>query len=265
MHRPILKPGPPQVTPELKALFDPGDPASLRCFAVLEGNLAGRFLADNSSHPAWGIVQEAAHGTIYLGGVLDASLVSEVVATLREDSDVLVGLWHGDRRLDLLPSHPDYIGATLEFVDRPGGGAGLAAFQQLLPEGCAVRRIDHALFERCLWRDDTVAAFGSVERFLERGLGYCLMRGDEILCEAYAGPGVMGLREVGVLTHEAYRGQGYATIACAYLIELCETTGYQTYWNCAKTNLASAALARRLGYHTEREYKLVAWFRSKSE
>ena len=79
MHRPILKPGPSQVTPELKALFDPGDPASLRCFAVLEGNLAGRFLADNSSHPAWGIVQEAAYGTIYLGGALDASLVSEVV------------------------------------------------------------------------------------------------------------------------------------------------------------------------------------------
>jgi RimJ/RimL family protein N-acetyltransferase len=38
-----------------------------------------------------------------------------------------------------------------------------------------------------------------------------------------------------------------------------ELLGYQTYWNCAKGNVASATLARKLGYHTEKEYRLLAW------
>jgi RimJ/RimL family protein N-acetyltransferase len=36
--------------------------------------------------------------------------------------------------------------------------------------------------------------------------------------------------------------------------------GQQTWWNCAKQNVASAALARKLGYRTEREYRVLAWF-----
>jgi RimJ/RimL family protein N-acetyltransferase len=66
---------------------------------------------------------------------------------------------------------------------------------------------------------------------------------------------------VGVMTHELYQGRGYATLTCAHLLQACEALGYQTYWNCAKQNRASAALARKLGYRVEREYKLVAWFK----
>jgi RimJ/RimL family protein N-acetyltransferase len=87
------------------------------------------------------------------------------------------------------------------------------------------------------------------------------MKGSQILSEAYAGPSAIGLIEIGTTTHERYRGRGYATLTCAHLVEACEALGFQTYWNCAKHNLASAAIARKLGYCVEREYKLVAWFK----
>jgi RimJ/RimL family protein N-acetyltransferase len=87
----------------------------------------------------------------------------------------------------------------------------------------------------------------------------CLLRGEEILCEASTGPAVNGLIELGVITHEPHQGQGYATLTCAHLAHQCEQRGYQTYWNCAKQNVASAAVARKLGYRIEREYKLLAW------
>ena len=39
---------PAQITPKVKSLFDPNDPAGLRCFAVLEGTAAGRiWIADS--------------------------------------------------------------------------------------------------------------------------------------------------------------------------------------------------------------------------
>jgi RimJ/RimL family protein N-acetyltransferase len=55
--------------------------------------------------------------------------------------------------------------------------------------------------------------------------------------------------------------KGYATITCAHLIQEMEQQGYLTYWNCAKDNQASIALARKLGYQTEKVYRLLAWFR----
>jgi hypothetical protein len=46
---------------------------------------------------------------------------------------------------------------------------------------------------------------------------------------------------------------------CARLIQACEELGHATWWDCAKQNLASVALARKLGYRTEREYRVLAW------
>jgi predicted GNAT family acetyltransferase len=71
---------------------------------------------------------------------------------------------------------------------------------------------------------------------------------------------VMGVRELGVTTQKAYRDQGFATITCAHLITLCEQARSATYWDCAKLKWASVALARKLGFRNQREYKLLAWF-----
>jgi RimJ/RimL family protein N-acetyltransferase len=103
--------------------------------------------------------------------------------------------------------------------------------------------------------------FGSVQQALEWGYGLCLMHGDELLCEAFAGPAANGIIEIGVETHPHHMRKGYATITCAHLIHEMELQGYITYWNCARDNLPSAALAHKLGYQTEKEYRLLAWFK----
>jgi RimJ/RimL family protein N-acetyltransferase len=55
--------------------------------------------------------------------------------------------------------------------------------------------------------------------------------------------------------------KGYASITCAHIIHEMEQQGYLTYWNCAKQNQPSVALARKLGYRCEKEYRLLAWFK----
>jgi hypothetical protein len=247
-----------QVTPQLRALFDPRMPAGFRCFAVIEGHVAGRILTDDLHNPTWGAVQEGAFGTIYPGGALDAPTWRTLIAELRQAGDVLVGLWPGDQRIGLLPPERDYDGFTLDFTERPAG-AGLDAYLRQVPDGCQVRSLDRQLFERSEDRDFSSALYGSAERALEHLSARFLMIGDQICCEAYAYFAALGTIEIATSTREQYRGRGYATIACAHLIQACERQGYQTYWNCARQNLASAALARKLGYQTEREYRLLAW------
>lgn len=250
---------PQDVTAELMALFDARAPASLRCCAVLDGTSRGRIFVDNRDRPRWGAVQEAAFGTVYFGGAPDAPTIHRLIATLRRDGDVLVGFWDGDPLEQLLPPSPDYVGRVLEFLDRDA--APLQALVDRLPEGYAVRPVDRALFERCLWYADTVRAHGSAEAYLAKARAVCLMHGDEIVCEASTGPLIRGVRELGVITHERHRGREFATGTSAYLVAACEQAGERTYWNCAVTNVASAAVARKLGYRTEREYTLHAWFR----
>ena len=108
--------------------------------------------------------------------------------------------------------------------------------------------IDATWFARCRYRDYYAAYFGSAERTLEQGFGYCLIRGQELLSEAFAADAALGMIEIGTITSESSRRRRYAAVTCAQLIRECEARGYRTYWNCAKDNLASAELARRLGH-----------------
>lgn len=251
---------PTYVPPNLRALLDPATPAFLRCAAVLEGRAAGRAWIGEPGGPERLAVQESGFGSLYLGGSFDAATLEALVAEARQWGHVLVGLWPGDERFALLPPKPDYDGGVLEFTDRPQG-QGLEQYLRQVPPDCQVRSLDRALFDRLLDGEMLLSIFGSAEKALDNGFGLCLMRGEQILSESFAGPAAGGLIELGTVTNKAFRKQGYATIVCAHVVHACEERGYRTYWNCDKDNVASAAVARKLGYRTEREYRLVGWLR----
>ena len=246
-----------QVSPPLRALFDEKQPVAIRCFAVLDGSIRGQIWTNDVARPTWGAVQEAAFGTLFLGGRPNARLVHELVEELRQEQGVALALWPDHPYNQLLPPGPDFDGWELEFTNRPLGASEVPDLS--VPENCELRAIDATWFERCRYRDHYAAYFGSTERTLEQGFGFCLVREQELLSEAFAADAALGMIEIGTITGEAYRGRGYATVTCAQLIRECEARGYHTYWNCSKENLASAALARRLGHQTEKEFRYVVW------
>lgn len=100
--------------------------------------------------------------------------------------------------------------------------------------------------------------------WLNDPLGVVILDGYTVVCEAATGAPTHERIEVGVTTAELYRGQGFATIACARLIEMCEAQGFRTWWDCAKQNIPSIKLARKLGYQNEREYRYVWWSKNPS-
>jgi hypothetical protein len=236
-------------------LFQPSDPASLRCFSVLNGAARGAIYTDRLQNPTWGVVQEAAFGSLYLGGDIQYPLLRRLVTRLRRKTNVLIGLWSEDQRWSLLPNAPNYSDYTLEFFDRE-------VHHDLpeIPPGCELRRLDRSLFKHTLNKHLLISMFGSIDLALEHGFGMCLMQEGDLLCEAFAGPSALGLIEMGVESHPRHMRKGYATLTCNHLIHEVEQLGYRTYWNCARSNQASIALARRLGYTTEKEYRLQAWF-----
>jgi GNAT acetyltransferase-like protein len=247
-----------EISPALRALLPADAPGGLRLSGVVRGLLPGKILTDDPKRPTWAVVQESAFGTLYLGGALDKSLLARLVEDFRKTGEVLYGFWDGnDPYQDLFPE-TEYDGRVLEFAHRRGDLTGYS-----VPEGCIIRPFDRALFERSEDYAANIAFYGGLEKALEKYRGYCLMRGDEILSEASASVPIDGVIEIGTNTREAHRHRGYATIVCAHLIRECEQQGYKTYWNCAKQNVASGTLARKLGYYREKEYRLFAWFPAK--
>ncbi len=250
---------PNQVTPTLRNLFPTDSPQAHRCFAVLDGlEHKGKIITDDPINPTWAIAREAFDGGIFLGGKLDKATVENVTAMLRKEDEILICIDPDDPHLDLLPPDPYYEGWAIDFYDRPIG-EGLDQYISRVPDGMALRRLDRDLIIRTQWGPDDVKFHGGLDIWEQTCFGYCLMQGDDILSEATVGPAALGLREPGVITYEDHRGKGYGTMVSARLVQEIESLGDKTYWNCAKQNVSSAAIARKLGYTIEREFRVIAW------
>jgi RimJ/RimL family protein N-acetyltransferase len=135
----------------------------------------------------------------------------------------------------------------------------LAPLIEQLPADYRLAIRDAALFEQSLDYESALAAFGTVEQALRLTYGVVALREGIVCSEAATGAPTHGRIELGVTTAEAHRRRGLASSTCARLIEICEVQGYRTWWDCAKQNTPSVRLARKLGYHEEREYRYVYW------
>lgn len=255
---------PAQVTPAIRSLFRTDEMGATRCFTVLEGSVpSGKILADDILNPNWGLVQEPVDNSLFIGGKADPSTFTKIFAELRREGDMLIGMPPGDPRLALFPPDPYYDNCVLEFYDRPIG-QGLEPYLTNAPADCVIRRLDRNLILRTEWGPNDVAIHGGLDNWEKSCFGYVLMRGDEILSEATVGPSALGVYEPGVFTQEKHRGKGYGTMVTAQLIQEIESRGARTYWNCTIQNVASAAIARKLGYRVKKEFRCLAWHKMAS-
>ena len=224
---------------------------------MLDGITQGRILVDEPADPRFALVQDLSEGTTYLGGASSAPALREAFGLVRRYQEAAVCLWPGDPLASLLPEGRTYEGVAIDFSDRsPAVDLDRLA---ALPLGYRVQRFDAETVQAMQGLDYYLAMFGSVERTLQNTIGYCLMQGKTMVCEAVAGPLTRGVAEMGIDTAEGHRRRGLATAACAHVIRECELLGYRAFWNAAKQNVASVALARRLGFRTERPNAVLAW------
>jgi RimJ/RimL family protein N-acetyltransferase len=249
---------PGQVTPAFRLLFNPSMPTAIRCFAVLGGGNTGRIFTDDLKHPRMGYVWEHDDGTLYQGGEKDRQVLQKMVSMLRQAGTVALGFRDGDPEVKLFPPNPE-AGAECVELDRPAHASDLSPYLNL-PPGFEVHRMGRELLEKSPRLDETLFRYGNLDTYLETGMDVCILHGDEFVAEAGADMDVGGVREAGIVTEPAYRGQGFGTIAVAHLLKWCDELGCSTYWDCVKLNIGSMKIARKLGFGNERDYKLLAWF-----
>jgi RimJ/RimL family protein N-acetyltransferase len=223
-------------------------------WAVLHGRNSGRAWVDDLQTPSQCVLRT---GSVlaFASRQISQAFLHQAIARLRR-----LGLvWFVQSFAQSLAPQASSVAQRLEFYDCDPHSRALADLRSSLPEGLDIRPLDRQLLERCQWREEIEFFCDSLDNFLTNGIGLALMRGDEIISEAYATSLGEANAEIGAVTREAYRGRGYAPIACAHLIQACAQRGYRAYWSCDADNAASAQVARKLGFQRERAYHILEY------
>lgn len=236
--------------PVLPSLFDPHVPNNPALWSVFQGRHTGRAVVDDLQQPSLCVVRTDAALT-YASRNVNQGFLKQAIEYYKQAGPVWLVHSAGD------PPAPDgyRLLPRLEFYDYDPSSRILSELHSHLPDGFHLQPIDMSLLKRCEWRDDMAFYCGSLENFIRHDLGLCLMRDEEIIVEAYASALGSPYAEIGAITHEPYRGRGYAPIAVAYLIVTLELRGFHAYWSCDIDNPASARVARKLGFRIEKPYE----------
>lgn len=124
----------------------------------------------------------------------------------------------------------------------------------ILPEYQTVRIDDrvYPITQEQFWTSDFCSNFVSQEDFTKHGIGYVILQKDKIISGASTYSYCDGKLEITIETMEEFRKKGLALACASKLILESLSRNIFPRWDAA--NLASVALAEKLGYRYSHEY-----------
>lgn len=84
--------------------------------------------------------------------------------------------------------------------------------------------------------------------FINNGVGYSLYYQDSLASIAFSSVVNNHYLELGIETHENFRGKNFAYEVCSALLDYCLEKGLEPVWACRKSNTGSYRLAKKLGF-----------------
>jgi len=131
-----------------------------------------------------------------------------------------------------------------------------------LPNGYSLKRIDLKIARAMGTRGEELIRpfFGSLETFIECGVGFSVMHGQIPISAAFSGVPIEDDQfdvQVYTVDESRYRRKGYATLASAALIEYSLENGLEPHWDAQ--NEPSIKMALKLGYTDSVQYDIYYW------
>jgi RimJ/RimL family protein N-acetyltransferase len=253
---------------------------SLSIHALIEGNNPGHLFVDDADQPRTALALTV-EGYLLAGDDSDP-VTNEALHRLFEEQIFSGKVFVGVDSCMVLAVEPDRWEARLPEIIPTHQADKLPRYLYLctkvkldwrnrVPEGYSVRRIDRALVE-----DPDLAftnaieewvplgqGWGSLDSFLENGVGFCVVHGNDIVARCMAdcrGHSRADCRageriDVGIITDPAHRRRGLASIAAAATAEYCLSHGFsEVGWHCDYDNPGSWKTAEKVGFERASEY-----------
>jgi len=227
--------------------------------AILEGTV-GRALADDAGDPRAAVLEVPSLRLSIVGG--DAahpsarSYIEQIpkqtaIFFASEGWEALVQTVHGGSSI-MIPRYAFTSEALdIEYV-RQLGSRVPDGYQLVKMDLTLARRLDE---EKSRFAEDHMRLFDSPEEFIERGFGFCLLRGAQIASVATTFVICSKGIEIQINTRKEHQRKGLATVAAAALIVHSLEQGLDPNWDAA--NESSVGLAAKLGYTPQGTYPML--------
>ncbi|NHK31150.1 MAG: GNAT family N-acetyltransferase [Asgard group archaeon] len=136
--------------------------------------------------------------------------------------------------------------------------------QKKLPEKLTIKKLTNETITKISTQAKTIISmlFQSLDDFLERNFGFCILDGDKIASLALAASPMYDKHfEIHIETDPGYQRRGLALIICAKIIEYSLQNNLVPHWDA--DNEPSAKLAIKLGFTEPEKYKAYFWVEPK--
>jgi GNAT superfamily N-acetyltransferase len=221
--------------------------------AVIENRQRGQVFVDRNPNSKSALVLNTFGFTYLIGAEVnpefDDALVELLTGANRIKPSYLLwysppGAWQqkmdiaGARRRERI--RYEFHGSSAHYLNEPVS----------CPAGFEIRKLDTELIpktEKFAVKIDS-RFWSSAQDFIENGLGFCIIKDDDVVSICYAAAISDGLAEIDVATDEAYRQQGLAALVSQQFIRECLTRGITPTWDCFEYNTGSRRLAEGLGF-----------------
>jgi hypothetical protein len=242
--------------------------------AIVDGTNRGKIWVDNSDKPETAIVW--AIGCIYFiigdsdNEDFNNSLDSYITDVLGPDSLATCGGTHfgvtlyedkWECKLDSIFKHRNpYIEYKYCYIFDEEKYKNLRNLQNRLPEGYTIKRIDKAMIDNDIENlivDDILSDFWiSVDEFLDKGIGFCVLKGNKIISNCFTGYVSGNVHEMVIRTYgEENKRKGFATFVSREFIDYCISNGTMPYWGTDEDNIGSQLTAEKCGFELYKKCK----------
>jgi GNAT superfamily N-acetyltransferase len=237
-----------------------GQEEDVTLFACVDGHM-GRIWTDTTDKPTCAI---ALIGDFYffLGNYIEVKEkeILEIIEKFCKGKIIMVEgkQWEPmlkrlkERYSDTFKSFPRYaMKGRLEWFNQEK----LKEYAVAIEPEFEALRIDDRIYPRTqeqFWTADFCSNFLSQEDYKKHGIGYVILQNDEIIAGASTYSYCDGKLEITIETKEEFRKKGLGLACASKIILECISRNIYPRWDAA--NMASVALAEKLGYRYSHEY-----------
>jgi RimJ/RimL family protein N-acetyltransferase len=243
-------------------------------YAVIEGHVKGRVFADDTANPGAAFVWTGTE-CAYLAGGEDSSRFKQALHQLVVQ-EIIPAAQAGGRDFLSLFSFPASYAHKLENLfsaqvplrtplstfsfDEQRFHARHGGCQKQLTGAFTLERIgaeELANPQNAHLSGEIAAYWGMIDSFLNEGIGYCVLDGENLVSWCYVQAYGHGAQTIDIWTASSHRRRGLGTLVAAAVIDSSLAEGYSPFWICDKANLGSRELAEWLGFEYINDIFLV--------
>ena len=127
-------------------------------------------------------------------------------------------------------------------------------FEQILPEGYELKEVDADILLKIFGNIVPSIFWRSGKEFLEKGKGYCIMYGKEVVSVAFSAAVSSEQVDIGIETAEAHRRKGLAAIVARKMVAYVKSVHKEPVWDCNVANVGSRCTAEKVGFEIVAEH-----------